>query len=652
MKIALVFCPWLEVDSSPGIPPIGIASMAGWLKANGYPDVAQYDYSIQRATELVAPHLRDKYLLARTEMQGPKFFSLREFVDFDTLSILNLRWFDQLIRETFADGLTLNSAAPTPLRSLLENWVDELEQYDVVGFSAIFMKQLPFIVTMAQELRRRARRPLIVVGGTFLSSESKFYFGSRAYVMGDYVDAAFQGDGEHTFLTYLNQLQASGNGVCGSGTKDIPPQLVRHLDELPPPDYATLLAKYQYLGPYPILPVAVTRGCYWRKCEYCSYGLAEGGKGSTPYRKMSPGKIVELLKTLSAQCNTRSFFFSGDAVDPGLLAAMAGELTAQSVSVTWSADVRADRGFLREGLIERLAKSGCRWLWFGIESVVQRVQDNMCKGTTAQIAQEIVSKCIDHGIASGGGMFVGFPSETASEAVETQTWAEKLSERQAYYPPWSYQASTRQPIIRRALDGRSKTLELIDASMVPVHNQLEWVNPAVLRSAFNKTGMTWEQTDRQERIGVVNFFCKPKALIFPWFPDGGCELHYLVQYSLAELQIMLSTIRDCCVIQRRLQKVFCQTWELLITRETSFNLDELQKVVEISLYDRGGEPGTKLEVLGYLYDVFSRYLERQFRSEGGCSLITRESLVKSLDDEYASNRELLRPDDRIPEVAP
>ena len=56
--------------------------------------------------------------------------------------------------------------------------------------------------------------------------------------------------------------------VRGEQTKD--------MGTLPPPDYDGLPLE-KYFAPELVLPYDPTRGCYWGKCTFCHYGLAEVG---------------------------------------------------------------------------------------------------------------------------------------------------------------------------------------------------------------------------------------------------------------------------------------------------------------------------------------------------------------------------------------
>src|SRR3954467_14883389 len=93
--------------------------------------------------------------------------------------------------------------------------------------------------------------------------------------------------------------------MAGHGMED--------LKVLPAPDFDGLPLEL-YLAPRLVLPYDPTRGCYWGKCTFCHYGLAEVGTAS--YRERQVERVVEDLRALSSRHGTRYFYLSQDSVAP------------------------------------------------------------------------------------------------------------------------------------------------------------------------------------------------------------------------------------------------------------------------------------------------------------------------------------------------
>ncbi len=74
---------------------------------------------------------------------------------------------------------------------------------------------------------------------------------------------------------------------------------------------------------------------------------------------------------------------------------------------------------LDDDVLGELAAGGCRMLMFGLESAVPRVLARMDKGVDPERAAAVLAACARHGIRAFVMFFVGFPGETRSEAQAT-----------------------------------------------------------------------------------------------------------------------------------------------------------------------------------------------------------------------------------------
>jgi hypothetical protein len=74
---------------------------------------------------------------------------------------------------------------------------------------------------------------------------------------------------------------------------------------------------------------------------------------------------------------------------------------------------------MTSGLLDKLRRSGCVCLAYGIESGSQRVLDLMKKGFRIKDAQEVIRDTSDAGIAVVANFMFGFPGETDEDFEET-----------------------------------------------------------------------------------------------------------------------------------------------------------------------------------------------------------------------------------------
>jgi len=72
---------------------------------------------------------------------------------------------------------------------------------------------------------------------------------------------------------------------------------VKDLDDLPIPDFQDYFEQMAIIGkkrPFqPKLPMEISRGCWWKKCNFCNLNLQWKG-----YRMKSPKRIAKELDTL------------------------------------------------------------------------------------------------------------------------------------------------------------------------------------------------------------------------------------------------------------------------------------------------------------------------------------------------------------------
>ena len=137
------------------------------------------------------------------------------------------------------------------------------------------------------------------------------------------------------------------------------------------------LALDKYFSPVLTLPYDPTRGCYWGKCTFCHYGLAEIGTAS--YRERAVETCVAHLAALSAKHGTRQFYLSQDSVAPKTIVRLAGALADAGLELRWATDLKPER-YLTAGRAETLRRGGAVACALGVESARARVLALIDKG--------------------------------------------------------------------------------------------------------------------------------------------------------------------------------------------------------------------------------------------------------------------------------
>jgi hypothetical protein len=308
----------------------------------------------------------------------------------------------------------------------------------VVGLSVCFPGQLQPAYAFARALRRALPDVHLTCGGPGITQMMLRLSGQRlAKALGAF-DSACLFEGEHTLLALVRALEEKrplrelpnvvvrdrlmgARWMSGHGMED--------LRALPAPDFDGLPLD-RYLSPQLVLPYDPTRGCYWGKCTFCHYGLAE--VGTAAYRERDVACAVSHLKTLSEKHGTRYFYFSQDSVAPKTIVKLAQAITAAGLSIRWATDLKPEK-YLTDERAEILRRGGAVACALGVESGSPRVLSLIDKGAPIEVVGDVVGRLTRAGIAAEAMCFTDFPTETHDEALATLGFLDAHRDEVAVY---------------------------------------------------------------------------------------------------------------------------------------------------------------------------------------------------------------------------
>ncbi len=173
----------------------------------------------------------------------------------------------------------------------------------------------------------------------------------------------------------------------------------------------------EYLSPEPVLPLAATRGCYWRRCRFCPEAVAP----VHPYRAADAATFPTLMRELSDRHGVRRFHLTDNAIPVEILRSIAaGGSVLRGLS--WHGFARFERELLEPEFASSLAAAGCSMLQLGLESGSQPLLDRMGKGTRVADASAILSNLARAGIVAYVYVMLGAPGETGIDAERTRSF--------------------------------------------------------------------------------------------------------------------------------------------------------------------------------------------------------------------------------------
>ena len=234
---------------------------------------------------------------------------------------------------------------------------------DVVGLSVCFPGQLQPAYAFALKIKRELPHVHVTCGGPGITQMLIRLTGQRlARALGPF-DSACVFEGEHTLLGLVRALEEKrplrecANVVVRDklmGARWLSGHGMEDLKVLPPPDFDGLPLD-TYFAPQLVLPYDPTRGCYWGKCTFCHYGLAE--VGTAAYRERELSGIVEHLRVLSEKHDTRYFYFSQDSVAPKTIVKLSQAIIDAGLDIRWATDLKPEK-YLTQERADILRKAG------------------------------------------------------------------------------------------------------------------------------------------------------------------------------------------------------------------------------------------------------------------------------------------------------
>jgi anaerobic magnesium-protoporphyrin IX monomethyl ester cyclase len=481
MKTLLIFPPAAEVAH----PPLGIASLTGFLKAHGE-DTCQLDLNLRSYHDLLsARHLRRcgrrlrkrlRQLEMSARLSAPEAEEYRRVVkaslaesfltDRLARSLAELRTPDayasrskyQEVASAIWRGMELVSAShhpvqwtpvdfrmsyePTRSSEVLRAVSDRNQNIflpffesvlpdiaairpDVVGISINYHTQIIPGITLASLLRRFLKGMYVVVGGSLVG-----YFEDDWEVLRPFarvVDGFIPFEGEMPLLRLVQTLERGQPTSTVPGLVQFVGNSVEFTAAEPPPDVRTLAVpdfSDLPLDEY-LSPQRVLPALMTRGCYWgrCAF-CTHDHLYRGRYRPKPVLQVLAELECLSRRFETTHFYFVDESLPPAPMRELARTISRRGLPYQWFGDLRFEPSLGPEWF-EQVRRGGCMHLILGLESAADRVLSAMDKGTDGAAMSRILRNCRDCGIRTFVMFIVGFPGETQVEVEETVRFLER-----------------------------------------------------------------------------------------------------------------------------------------------------------------------------------------------------------------------------------
>ena len=310
--------------------------------------------------------------------------------------------------------------------------------------------------------------PVLLLGGHVAALPERTLDEERA-------DFVAGGEGLHTLLELLDALEGQGDlarvrglwfredGAARSGP---PAPLVVDVDEEMPGVAWDLLPMERYRAHnwhcfgepsrQPYVALYTTLGCPYH-CSFCciqapfkSGEAVAGYKASAnSYRFWSPTRVADDLARLAEQHGVRHVKIADEmfVLNARHVGGICDAIVERGLDLNLWAYARVDT--VKDGMLEKLARAGVRWLAFGIEAASERVRADVDKGFDDELVFRTIEKVRAAGIHVIGNYIFGLPEDDLESMQATLDLALELNcEFANFYCAMAYPGS---PLYERAL---------------------------------------------------------------------------------------------------------------------------------------------------------------------------------------------------------
>lgn len=304
----------------------------------------------------------------------------------------------------------------------------------LVGLSITYQTQVIPALYLGYLLKQADPSIHLCIGGQHLSTISKDIHDFYKEI--PFVDSIVVDEGEIALDKLIDVLDGKEkienvpnlffmkDGIVIENRKEV----LKNVGDFPLPEFEGLPLDKYFTGNL-VLPYAASKGCYYNKCTFCSFPFI-----SPKYRVKEPSDVAQDLKTLSEKYNTKLFYLTNEADPPKRIKQLSEEIIKLDIDIYYHSFCRFDRKVDRE-MVELLAKSGCKVLFFGLESGSNRINEMMMnKGISYERAREILKYCDDYNISTVVSSIIAFPTETLEESVKTKEFLENYSYYRNHVP--------------------------------------------------------------------------------------------------------------------------------------------------------------------------------------------------------------------------
>jgi radical SAM superfamily enzyme YgiQ (UPF0313 family) len=297
---------------------------------------------------------------------------------------------------------------------------------DVFGISSSFTPYHGEALEIAQIIKERYRRKIVVMGGAHVSCDPEGVLRSR------FVDYAVLGEGEVRFPLLLEQIEEGkakniekidGIGYRRDGEIQINPlqNFIQDLDSLPRPARELIDPDRYKIGKKRSTMIITSRGCP-HGCAYCSAHLVMGSF----FRARNPEAIVKEMRECQTQYGIRIFDIEDDnfTFDQGRAKRLMSLVIEnfEEGKLELSAMNGVSFASLDEDLLRLMKRAGFHTINLSFVSVDPSTKERMRRPKPTTEFDKILENAEQVGLNVIAYAILGMPGQTIEEMVDTLSY--------------------------------------------------------------------------------------------------------------------------------------------------------------------------------------------------------------------------------------
>lgn len=297
----------------------------------------------------------------------------------------------------------------------------DLSEWDAVGISVVDLSQLIPAMTLGKMIKERAGNIHVSLGGNYITKTFE-NLDQQPGFFGLYADSLITGDGEISIVEWAQSIVGdrtqenvhSYTYFDGSKVVHTEHAPLLDLDAVAIPDFDDYdFAEYLTPRSDIIIPIQLSKGCYWGKCTFCDFFY-----GQQRFDIKSVASALAEIKNAVDKYGASKFTFVDEAVSPGYYRELSEAVLKEGLNINFYSFVRLENQFTPEVLKTMRAAGGCMFMW-GYEACSKRIMKLINKGIDLDNRLIILKNSHEAGIWNHCTFLLGYPTETAEEINST-----------------------------------------------------------------------------------------------------------------------------------------------------------------------------------------------------------------------------------------